>query len=170
MKKYTVLSKGFGRKCNIHTKTVVRTIPVVYFSWGKQTEERRKKNHKNSGENWSKLKKHNFSTISAEELLIPNIWRQSPIKKYRTKWWAKQHWNWKKTIKLIEQHTYEKKNKKNTILEALILAEERHTIKEESIQRMEKFGARPKIRTMWKRLCRFCGAPNWTPLHKCPAK
>ena len=71
----------------------------------------------------------------------------------------------KKTIKLLEQHTYQKKNKTYTIQEALISAKERHTIKEEPIQRKEKFGARPKIRTMGKRPCRFCGAPNWGHLY-----
>ena len=34
---------------------------------------------------------------------------------------------------------------------------------------MEKFGARPKNRKFGNRTCRFCNAPNWTPLHKCPA-
>ena len=33
---------------------------------------------------------------------------------------------------------------------------------------MKKFGTGSKIRTTGNRLCRFCGAPNWTPLHKCP--
>ena len=34
---------------------------------------------------------------------------------------------------------------------------------------MEKFGVRPKVRPTGDRSCRFCGAPNWTPLHECPA-
>ena len=34
---------------------------------------------------------------------------------------------------------------------------------------MEKFGARPKNRNFGNRTCRFCNAPHWTPLHKCPA-
>ena len=55
------------------------------------------------------------------------------------------------------------------MLESLILAIERHRTKEEPIQRMEKFDTRPKIRTTDNSPCRFCGAPNWTPLHKCPA-
>ena len=54
--------------------------------------------------------------------------------------------------------------------EALISAKERHTIKEEPIQRMEKIGGRPNLRPTGNKPCRFCGAPNWTPLHKCPAK
>ena len=75
----------------------------------------------------------------------------------------------KKTIELIKQNTYEKKNKKNTILEKLILAKEKQVIKEEPIQRMERFGVRPKIRPTGNRPCRFCRAPNWTPIHECPA-
>ena len=42
----------------------------------------------------------------------------------------------KKTIELIKQKTYEKKNKKNTIPEALITTKEKQIIKEEPIQRM----------------------------------
>ena len=43
----------------------------------------------------------------------------------------------KKIIELIKQITYEKKNKKNTIPEALISTNEKHIIKEEPIQRMQ---------------------------------
>ena len=70
---------------------------------------------------------------------------------------------------MIKQNTYEKKNKKNTIPEALISTKEKQIMKEEPIQRMEKFGARPKNRNLGNRTCRFCNAPNWTPKHKCPA-
>ena len=73
----------------------------------------------------------------------------------------------KKIIELIKQNTYEKKNKKNTIPEALISTKEKHIIKEEPIQRMERFGTRPKNKNFSNRPCRFCNAPNWTPLHKC---
>ena len=41
----------------------------------------------------------------------------------------------KKTIEMIKQNTYEKKNKKNTIPEALIKAKEKQLIKEEPIHR-----------------------------------
>ena len=75
----------------------------------------------------------------------------------------------KKIIELIKQNTYEKKNKKNTIPEALISTKEKHIIEEEPIQRMEKFGTRPKKKYFGNRTCRFCNAPNWTPIHKCPA-
>ena len=50
----------------------------------------------------------------------------------------------KKTIEMIKQNTYEKKNKKNTIPEALITTKEKQMIKEEPIQRVEKFGTRRK--------------------------
>ena len=43
-------------------------------------------------------------------------------------------------------------------------------IKEEPIQRVEKFGTRPKTRITGNRPCRFCNAPNWNPTHKCPAQ
>ena len=52
----------------------------------------------------------------------------------------------KKTIELIKQKTYEKKNKKRTIPEVLILAKEKQVIKEEPIQWMEKISSRSKIR------------------------
>ena len=51
----------------------------------------------------------------------------------------------KKTIELIKQNTYKKKNKTNTIPEALITTKEKQLIKE-SIQRMEKVGAGPKTK------------------------
>ena len=79
----------------------------------------------------------------------------------------KKYWNWKK-IELLEQNTYEKKNKKNTIPEALLSTKEKHK-KEEPIQQMEKFGVRPKTWATVNRPCSFCGAPIWTQLHKCPA-
>ena len=34
---------------------------------------------------------------------------------------------------------------------------------------MERFGTRPKNKQFGNRTCRFCNAPNWTPIHKCPA-
>ena len=61
------------------------------------------------------------------------------------------------------------KNKKNTIPEALISTKEKQIIKEEPIQGMERFGTRPKNKNFGNRTCRFCTAPNWSPMHKCPA-
>ena len=68
----------------------------------------------------------------------------------------------KKIIELIKQNTYEKKNKKNTIPEALISSKENQRIKEEPIQRMERFGTKPKNKQFGNRPCRFCSAPNWS--------
>ena len=90
-------------------------------------------------------------------------------KKLRDKLMKEKTLELKKTIELVKQNTYEKKNKKNTIPEALISTKEKQAIKEEPIQRMERFGTRPKNRTTANRPCRCCGIQNWTPMHKCPA-
>ena len=50
----------------------------------------------------------------------------------------------KKLFELLKQNTYEKKNKKNTILEALTSTKDKQEIKEEPIQGMERVGTRPK--------------------------
>ena len=73
----------------------------------------------------------------------------------------------KKTIEVIEQNTYEKKNNKNTIPEELISNREKE-IKEKPIQRMDKFNTRPRNKPNNNRPCRFCNAPNWNQSHKCP--
>ena len=74
----------------------------------------------------------------------------------------------KKTIEMIKQNTYERKNRKNTIPEALISHREKE-IKEEPIQRMERSETRPKNKFTNEKPCKFCNAPNWNPTHKCPA-
>ena len=51
----------------------------------------------------------------------------------------------------------------------MISTKEKHMIKEKPIQRLERFGTRPKNKNYGNRTCRFCNAPNWTPTHKCPA-
>ena len=136
------------------------------FFWAKQTEE-------TPEEFWRRLneieKECNFNTISAEELLISKYMTAITDEKLRDKMMKEKTLEMKKTIKLIKQNTYETKNKKNTIPEALISTKERHIIKE-PIQRMEKFETRPKTKITGNRSCRYCGAPNWTPLHKCPAQ
>ena len=73
----------------------------------------------------------------------------------------------KKTIEMIKQNTYDRKNRKNTIPEALISNREKE-IKEEPIQRMERSDIRPKNKFTNEKPCRFCNAPNWNPTHKCP--
>ena len=74
----------------------------------------------------------------------------------------------KKTIKMIKQNTYERKNRKNTIPEALIPHRE-NEIEEEPIQRMERSDTRPKNKFTSEKPCKFCNAPNWNPNHKCQA-
>ena len=91
------------------------------------------------------------------------------VKKLRDKLMKEKTLEMKKTIEMIIQNAYEKKNKKNTVPEALITTKEKQMIKEEPIQRVEKFGTRPKTRITGNRPCRFCNAPNWNPTHKCPA-
>ena len=132
------------------------------FFWAKQTEE------ESPEEFWRRIieikKKCNFNTISAEELLISKYMTAITVKKLRDKLMEEKTLELKKAIELIKQNTYEKKN---TIPEALISAK-KHAIKEEPIQRMERFSTRPKTRPTGNRPCRFCGASNWTPLHNCP--
>ena len=51
-------------------------------------------------------------------------------KKLRDKIMKEKTLEMKKIMELIKQNTYEKKNKKNTIREALISTKEKHIIKE----------------------------------------
>ena len=135
--------------------------------WAKQTED------ETPEEFWRRLieieKECNFNAISAEELLISKYKTAITDKKLRDKIVKEKSLELKKIFELIKQNTYEKKNKKNTIPEGLISTKEKHIIKEEQIQRMERFGTKPKNENFGNRTCRFCNAPNWTPMHKCPA-
>ena len=90
-------------------------------------------------------------------------------KKLRHKIMKEKTLEMKKTIELIKQNTSEKKNKKNTIPEALISTKEKHIIKDEPIQRRERYGAKLENKKFGNRPCRYCKAPNLTPLHKCLA-
>ena len=71
-------------------------------------------------------------------------------KKLRDKIMKEKTLKLKKIIELIKQNTYEKKNKKNTIPEALLSKKEKHIIKEEPIQKMERFETRPKNKKIRK--------------------
>ena len=88
------------------------------FFWAKQTEEEILE------EFWRRLikieKKCDFNTISAEELLISKYMTAITDKKLQDKIMKEKTLELKKVIELIKQNTYEKKNKKNTIPEALI--------------------------------------------------
>ena len=137
------------------------------FFWAKQSEEETPEDF------WRRLieieKECNFGSISAKELLISKYMTAITDKKLRYEIMKEKTLELKKIIELIKQNTYEKKNKKNTILEALISSKEKQMIKEEPIQRMERFGTKPKNKQSRNRLCRFCNAPNWSPIHKFPA-
>ena len=111
----------------------------------------------------------NFGTISAEELLTSKYMTAITDKKLRDKLMKEKTLEMKKTIEMIKENTYEKKNKKNTIPEALFTTKEKQIFEVEPIQKMEKLGTRPKTRTAGNRPCRFCNAPNWSSIHKCPA-
>ena len=138
------------------------------FFWAKQSE------NETPEEFWRRFieieKECNSGSISAEELLISKYMTAITDKKLRDKLMKEKTLEMKKTIQMIKQNTYEKKNKKNTIPEALTTAKEKQRIKEEPIQRMEKYGTRAKTRITGSRPCRFCNAPNWSPIHKCPAQ
>ena len=137
------------------------------FFWAKQSEEETPEDF------WRRLieieKESNFGSISAEELLISKYMTAITDKKLRDKILKEKTLELKKIIELIKQNTYEKKNKKNTIPEALISSKEKQVLKEEPIQRMERFGTKPKIKQFRNRPCRFCKVPNWSPIHKCQA-
>ena len=126
------------------------------FFWAKQQES------ETTEDFWRRLieieKECEFETITAEDLLISKYMTAITDKKLRDKMMKEKTPNMKKTIELIKQDTYEKKNKKNTIPDALITAKEK-TIKEEPIQRMErKNGNRPKTNLQaGGKQCRFCG-------------
>ena len=120
---------------------------------------------------WRRLieiaKEGNFENITAEELLISKFMTAITDKKLRDKLMKDKKLE-KKTIEMIKQNTYEKKNNKNKIPEPLISNREKE-IKEEPIQRMEKFNTRQRNKFNNNRPCRFCDAPNWSQTHKCPA-
>ena len=109
-----------------------------------------------------------FEGITAEDLLISKFMTAITDTKLRVKLMKEKKFELKKTIEMIKQNTYERKNRKNTIPEALITSREKE-IKEEPIQKIERFGTRPKNRTTYEKPCKFCNAPNWNPTHKCPA-
>ena len=98
------------------------------FFWAKKTEEETPEDF------WRRLieieKECNFNTISAEELLISKYMTAITDKKLRDKIMKEKTLELKKIIELIKQKTYEKKNKKNTIPEALISTKEKQIFKE----------------------------------------
>ena len=101
-------------------------------------------------------KECNFNTISIEELLISNKMTAIIDKNLRYKM-MKKTWKLKKTIDLIKRNTYEKKNKKNTIPEALTTTKEKQIIKEEWVHSTKKNSVpdQPKLK--------FTGNPEPSP-------
>ena len=136
------------------------------FFWTKQTEAETPEDF------WRRLiemeKECNFESITAEKFFISKFMTAITDKKLRDKLMKEKKPEMKKTIEMIKQNTYEKKNNKNTIPEALISNREKE-IKEEPIHRMDKFNSRPRKTFNNNRPCRFCNAPNWNTTHKCPA-
>ena len=136
------------------------------FFWTEQAESETPEDF------WRRLieieKECNFENITAEELLISIFMTAITDKKLRDKLMKEKKPEMKKAIEMIKQNTYEKKNNKNTIPEALISNREKE-IKEELIQRMDNFNTRPRNKFNNNRPCRFCNAPNWSRTHKCPA-
>ena len=134
--------------------------------WTKQTETETPEDF------WWRLieieKECAFEGITAEDLLISKFMTAITDTKLRDKLMKEKKFELKKTIEMIKQNTYERNNRKNTIPEALITSRE-NEIKEEPIQRMERFGTRQKNRTMIEKPCKFCNALNRNPTHKCPA-
>ena len=127
------------------------------FFWTKQAESESPENF------WRRLieieKECNFENITAEELLISKFMTAITDKKLRDKLLKEKKPEIKKAIEMIKKNTYEKRNKKNTKPEAIISNREKE-IKEEPIQRMDKFNTRPGNKFNNNRSCRFCTAPN----------
>ena len=107
-----------------------------------------------------------FERITAEDLLISKFMTAITDTKLRDKLMKEKKLELKKTIEMIKQNTYERKNRKNTIPD---ISNREKEIKEETIQRMERSDTRPKNKFTNEKPCRFCNAPNWNPTHKCPA-
>ena len=69
-------------------------------------------------------KESSLDRISAEELLISKYMTAITVKKQRDKMTKENTFEMKKINELVEQNTYERQNKKNTIPEALITTKE----------------------------------------------
>ena len=113
------------------------------FVWAKQAED------ETPEEFWRRIieigKECNINTISAHELLISKYMTAITDKKRRDEIMKKNIGTEEDRCFMRTKH-YEKKNQKNIIPEALIMTEERQTIKEEPIQSVGKFGARLRSR------------------------
>ena len=104
------------------------------FFWTRQTEPETPEDF------WRRLieieKECVFEGITAEDLLISKFMTAVTDTKLRDKLMEEKKLELKKTIEMIKQNTCERKNRKNTIPEALIPHREKE-IKEEPIQTMK---------------------------------
>ena len=134
--------------------------------WTRQTESETPEDF------WRRLKEIEkecaFERITADELLNSIFMTAIPETKLRDKLMKEKKLELKKTIEMIKQNTYERKNWENFIPEALLPHREKE-IKEEPIQRMERSDTRLKNKFINEQPCIFRNAPNWNPTHKCPA-
>ena len=113
------------------------------FFWAKQTED------ETPDEFWRLFieieKECNFNTISAEELLMSKYMTAiTDFKKYETQNNERENSGNEENNRTNQTEHVRKKNKMNTNPEALISTKEKHIIKEERLQRMERFGVKPK--------------------------
>ena len=137
------------------------------FFWAKQTDTETPEDH------WEKLveleKQCVFRDFSTEFHIMKIITSVTDTK-IREKL-LKEDLEEPKVVDQIQQNTYDRKNKKNTIPENQISNRERD-IKEEPIHRITltgQYGTKPKEKSK-DRNGRYCDAPNWNPNHKCPAR
>ena len=88
-------------------------------------------------------------------------------KKLRDKLMKENKLELKKAIELIIQNTYEKKNTKNDT-GGTNFGKRRKKDEKRTDTKNRKVWCATEKQTA-NRPCRFCGAPNGTPIHKCPA-
>ena len=121
---------------------------------------------------WRRLleikKECNFNNIEAGELLISKTMTGITCTNYETTWLRKKVLKKKKTIELIKQNTYDKKQKDN-IKRGPYYNNRKTSQQKKPIQRINKFGTWSKTKFSGTRPFRICNTPNWSPLHKCPA-
>ena len=135
--------------------------------WAKQTDK------EIPGDKWEKIleleKECTFPEFSTE-LPISQTITSITDRKLQDKQMKEKDLDVPKVVEQIQQNTYDRKNKKNTIREVL-LSNRETDFKEEPIHKIAytgQYGTRSKERHKDVN-CRYCDAPNWNPNHKCPA-
>ena len=117
---------------------------------------------------WPRLIETEKEYCSENIIFISKLKTTITDRRLRYKLMKEKKLEMKKTIEIIKQNTCEKKNSKNTIPGALRSRRE-NQIKEEPVQRKDKFNTRPRRIVNNNRTCRFCKAVSLNPTHKCPA-